>query len=312
MRNIQFGIIGNMGPEADLVFQDRIRTVSVRRGAKTDQEHIGVVIVRNPDIPDRSQAINEGGADPVPELLNAVRALEKNHVQYAVMSCNTAHFFRERVQKKTDILLLDMLKETVNVVQADHPNAKVGLLATTGTCNTGIYDQYLQTAKIDFAKPDAISQENHVHSAIYGERTGEKTPDGKEIRKPEGIKAGKYAENAERLAQAIEILQQEKGVNTIILGCTELPLVQDRLEARFPHIAFLDPMQAVAEKAVALYHVAQEKYAALPEKKILPQPHRLRDVKTFDEQALYIAVKAKTARRPLFFRALSSLRAAFG
>ncbi|MDR9829724.1 amino acid racemase [Vibrio sp. FNV 38] len=256
MKKVRFGVIGNMGPEADALFQDIVAKKEIEHGALKDQDHMGMIVVKNPDIPDRSEAINEGGKDPVAEMVNSASILEQVNVQFAVMTCNTAHFFRERVQEQTNVYIVDMLKTTVDLIKEDDPEAVVGILCTNGTYNSGIYDTYLDSANLVFVKPEGYEQEHYVHSAIYGEATGEKTECGQAIRETNGIKSGEFTNNANLLAKAIEKLQL-KQVTTIILGCTELPLVRDILEERFPHITFIDPMEAVADRVVTLYQRAQ-------------------------------------------------------
>ncbi|MEZ8965116.1 hypothetical protein BCT86_03625 [Vibrio breoganii] len=258
MKKLLFGVIGNMGPEADALFQDIVAKKEMEHGALKDQEHMGMLVVKNPDIPDRSEAINEGGEDPVRELLKSAQLLERNNVRFAVMTCNTAHYFRERVQQCTGVYIVDMLKTTVDTIKAQDPESIVGILCTNGTYNSGIYDQYLEDAHLVFVKPDSYSQEHYVHSAIYGEVTGEKTQCGQDIRIKNGIKSGVFERNAELLAKAVQPLA-DKGVSTVILGCTELPLVRNLLQKQFPDIHFIDPMEAVADRVVSIYNTAEER-----------------------------------------------------
>ncbi|GAM55109.1 aspartate racemase [Vibrio ishigakensis] len=110
MKKILFGVMGNMGPEADALFQDIVAKKEIEHGALKDQDHMGMLVVKNPDIPDRSEAINEGGQDPVPEMVKSAKMLERNNAMFAVMTCNTAHYFREQVQKQTRTYIVDMLK----------------------------------------------------------------------------------------------------------------------------------------------------------------------------------------------------------
>ncbi|MEZ9131616.1 hypothetical protein BCU93_18485 [Vibrio breoganii] len=258
MKKLLFGVIGNMGPEADALFQDIVAKKEMEHGALKDQDHMGMLVVKNPDIPDRSEAINEGGEDPVRELLKSAQLLERNNVRFAVMTCNTAHYFRERVQQCTGVYIVDMLKTTVDTIKAQDPESIVGILCTNGTYNSGIYDQYLEDAHLVFVKPDSYSQEHYVHSAIYGEVTGEKTQCGQDIRIKNGIKSGVFERNAELLAKAVQPLA-DKGVSTVILGCTELPLVRNLLQKQFPDIHFIDPMEAVADRVVSIYNTAEER-----------------------------------------------------
>ncbi len=258
MKKVRFGVMGNMGPEADALFQDIVAKKEIEHGALKDQNHMGMIVVKNPDIADRSEAINEGGKDPVPEMVNSANILQQVQVQFAVMTCNTAHFFRERVQQQTDVYILDMLSTTVDAIKAQNPEAIVGILCTNGTYNSGIYDTYLTKANLVFVKPERFQQEHYVHSAIYGEVTGEKTECGQSIRTNNGIKAGEFVHSAALLTQAITSLK-EQGVTTIILGCTELPLVRKALQQSFPTMTFIDPMEAVADRAVILYKQAEQR-----------------------------------------------------
>ncbi|CAK1771945.1 aspartate racemase [Vibrio crassostreae] len=165
-----------------------------------DQDHMAMIAVKNSDIPDRSEAINEGGIDPVPELIESACILEHANVQFGVMTCNTAHYFRPEVQKHTNVYIVDMLQTTVDQNKEQNPESIVGILCTNGTYNSGIYDRYLTDANLVFVKPDAFEQEHNVHSAIYGEVTGEMTACGQAIRETNGIKAGEFDRNAALLA----------------------------------------------------------------------------------------------------------------
>ncbi|CAM4215143.1 aspartate/glutamate racemase family protein [Vibrio agarivorans] len=288
MKKVRFGVIGNMGPEADALFQDIVAKMEIEHGALKDQDHMGMIVVKNPDIPDRSEAINEGGKDPVPEMVKSAKLLEQVNVQFAVMTCNTAHYFRERVQAKTDVYIVDMLKTTVDRIKAENPESVVGILCTNGTYNSGIYDTYLQQENLVFVKPDSYAQEHYVHSAIYGETTGEKTACGQAIRETNGIKSGEFERNAELLSKAIERFQTQ-GVTSVILGCTELPLVRNILQQKFPDIQFIDPMEAVADRVVCLYKQAEERTEIDDREGLLQDPM---DVHTDQEIVDYIVSRA--------------------
>ncbi|SHH77008.1 aspartate/glutamate racemase family protein [Ferrimonas marina] len=292
MKEILFGVMGNMGPEADALFQDILAKEEIKAGAMKDQDHMGVVVVKNPDIPDRSEAINEGGQDPVPEMVKSAQAMERLGVQFAVMTCNTAHYFREAVQAHTDVYLVDMLKATSDRIKAKDPESVVGVLCTNGTYNSGIYDRYLQASGLVFVKPSPEVQEHCVHSAIYGEVTGEKSAGGQALRQPNGIKSGVFEPNAERLIEAINKMEQQ-GVNTVILGCTELPLVRGLLEQRLPHIHFVDPMEVIATDVIEVYKQAE---ALLNSGLLSSVPRQVMAIANNRDLAGYVAAQAAQRR----------------
>lgn len=251
MKKITLGVIGNMGPEADELFQARVRKAT---GAPTDQGSVQMIVVKNPDIPDRTEAILNNGPSPVSEILESFTKLENNDVQMAVMPCNTAHYFRGDIQAETEIVILDMLEATIRAIAKKNPTARIALLATNGTVEAGIYDQYLEKAGFTSAlKPQGNDQENLVHAAIYGPLNGDGV-----MRTPSGIKAGQKEDPAKLLGQAVEKLV-DQGADSVILGCTELPIVQELLEQSFPQVTFVDPMEEVAELAVQLSRMAEER-----------------------------------------------------
>ena len=62
MKQHTIGILGGMGPEATL---DCFGKIIKNTAAKTDTEHIRVIIDSNPGIPDRIVAILGDGQSPV-------------------------------------------------------------------------------------------------------------------------------------------------------------------------------------------------------------------------------------------------------
>ena len=67
------GILGGMGP---LATADLFEKITLLTKAETDRDHIRVYIDSNTNIPDRTAAILNGGADPVPEMADALKHLE--------------------------------------------------------------------------------------------------------------------------------------------------------------------------------------------------------------------------------------------
>src|ERR1700747_2445684 len=70
------GIIGNVGPEADELLQRLIRLEATAHGAKKDQDYLPMIVVKNPEITDRTLAIFEGGKSPVVGIVKSCQILE--------------------------------------------------------------------------------------------------------------------------------------------------------------------------------------------------------------------------------------------
>jgi aspartate racemase len=223
------GILGGMGPAATVDLFDRIvKATPVRR----DQDHLPIVIVNNPAVPDRSQAILHGGADPTPAMAAGLRQLAGMGADFAVIACNTAHYYLDALRIQSQIPILDMIQETAQVIhRADRDVERVGILATTGTLAAGLYQQVLTKAGLaTLATTESETEE--VMDAIFGDY---------------GIKRCGPNSRAQQQLQAVGQRLIDRGAQALILGCTELPLVLKDGDLPIPLIA---SNQALAEAAV--------------------------------------------------------------
>ena len=133
--------------------------------AARDQDFPHVIVDCNTDIPDRTAAVLRGGEDPVPQLVRSANTLAAAGADVLIMPCNTAHWFYDDLCLRTHLPVLHMLRLTADHLERTGVNA-VGLLATDGTIQTGIYENLLSGRGIRVIKPDAPGQ-RRVMSAIY-------------------------------------------------------------------------------------------------------------------------------------------------
>ena len=66
------GVLGGMGPEATSVFFQRLVQLTP---ARRDQEHLKIVVINNPKIPDRTAHISGIGKSPIPALAEGAQDL---------------------------------------------------------------------------------------------------------------------------------------------------------------------------------------------------------------------------------------------
>lgn len=217
------GIIGGMGPEATVSFYSRIIGLTK---VSCDQDHYRVVIDSNAKIPDRTSAILNGTESPLPALIETAKNLEKLGVEVAGIPCITAHYYLNDLRKNTAIKIVSAIESVNDVLLRDYKDKTIGILATTGTVTTGIFDRQLQN-KIIYPVKD--SQEKKVMEAIYGQ---------------EGIKKiGKTKRSLNLLIAAGNELI-ERGAEVIIAGCTEIGVI---LNQDHVNCALIDPMDVLAE-----------------------------------------------------------------
>lgn len=222
------GIIGGMGPEATAeLYMKIIKATKVNR----DQDHFRVIIDSNPKIPDRTQAILNNGESPVEAIVETAKNLEKSGVDIGCLPCITSHYFIEEIQKQIAFKILNALEELNIYLKDNYPQVKnIGILATTGTIKTNLFNKYLLDFNIVYV--DSTTQSEKVMDAIYGEG---------------GIKRGNTKGKPLKLLTEASQELVDKGAEIIIAGCTEITLALKPHNINKP---LIDPMDVVAESIV--------------------------------------------------------------
>jgi len=201
------GIVGGMGPEAGV---DLTRKIIQLTPATRDQDHIHVILDNDTSIPDRTAFILGRGENPLPYLLRSVNRLKSVGAEIFAMACNTAHYFYDEIVRITGVYMLHIAKESLRELETLNIEGRVGLMGTKGVVVGKVYEGF----NYDIVYPD----QRHLDmlmEAIYG------------------IKAGTYEKPAQLIDQVISHLVK-KGVAAIIMACTEIPLVKDRLHCLVP------------------------------------------------------------------------------
>ena len=213
MNKKTIGILGGMGPLATV---DLFRKITVHTDARSDQEHPRVVIDSNTDIADRTEALLHGGADPTPEMIKSAQHLERIGADVLIMPCNTAHCFYDAVAASVSVPMLHMIALTRDALR-ERGVKRAGLLATDGTVQTGIYQCGFADSGIALLTPEGGDQAA-VMGVIY-----------------DGVKSGDPAYGTAAFRRCCEHLLA-RGAETLVLGCTELPLAFELYHLDYPAV----------------------------------------------------------------------------
>ena len=220
------GILGGMGPEATL---DLYRHIIALTPATKDQDHIRVLILSNPKIPDRTKAIAEGGESPLDSLIESAMLLMRAGAGIIAMPCNAAHYYLPEMQPKVSVPILDMIAETCSKLCRNLPTAKtVGLIASLGGVRSGVYQIALAEAGIDILIPSDAEQREIENGIAH-------------------VKAGTHSRSTQETFQSIGNRLFRSGAGAVILGCTEVPLAFDPNHVNYPT---LNSTRILAEAAV--------------------------------------------------------------
>lgn len=221
------GILGGMGPEATLLFYEKIIKFTK---AKKDQEHIPTFIYSNTKIPDRTSCILKGKHQKIiKELQTSAKVLENSGASLITIPCNTSHYYLKEIKASVKIPVLDMISETAQHINKNYKKErKIGLLATSGTLQTKIYQKEFKPLGITLVIPGEKDQRK-VMRAIYN------------------VKASGFSEESKILLEkVIKNFRERYGIKLIVLGCTELPL----LFREEKHPMIIDPMDILARTAI--------------------------------------------------------------
>ena len=226
------GILGGMGPEATL---DCFGKIIKNTPAKSDRDHIRVVMDSNPGIPDRIAAILGEGESPVSALIAGCRGLEKTGADFIIIPCVTVHFFLPQIQAQTPLPILSIFDAVAEAIQGDFPAAKtVGLLGTVATVESGLIQKRLAQDKIHTLVPDS-AQQSKIVDAI------------KDIKDTRPSRTKSEITNALIEAARSLIDKEPDGADAIIAGCTEIPLA---LAQEHLPVPYFDSLTILARAAI--------------------------------------------------------------
>ncbi|MCC7465607.1 MAG: aspartate/glutamate racemase family protein [Saprospiraceae bacterium] len=215
------GIVGGIGPMAGV---DLYRQIVENTNARTDQEHLPVLLASLPnEITDRTSfLLGKTVQNPASALARVIMLLNNAGCSHVGIACNTAHAPQifEPMQELLGVMgarveLVHMIEEVIRAI-LDHPDQprQIGILSTTGTYTTRIYQNRLEAEGLIPVMLDYPTHEALVQRAIYE------------------IKAAstQIPPSPIKLINEAIVLLKNQGAEALVLGCTEIGMVADQLE----------------------------------------------------------------------------------
>jgi aspartate racemase len=225
------GILGGMGPRATAAFYEHLITMT---DASCDQEHLHVVIDSFPQIPDRTDFLLGRGDDPRPAMIHGLERLRAAGCAFAVIPCNTANVFRVELAETVGLEVVDWIG-LATAAATDRGYTRIGILATTGTLSSRVYQMALADAGALAISPSPREQAV-IMNAIYGVH---------------GVKAGDRTGSARDDLAVVAGNLVGRGAQGLLLACTELPLVAPEGDSIWGGMA-VDPSTVVARAVIQM------------------------------------------------------------
>ena len=203
MNTKKIGIIGGVGPQStQYIYSKIIEFSQLKYGAANNSDYPQILIESVP-VPDFiSDTAHVENAKEM--LIKSAQSLAKAGATRLCIGSNTVHILLDELQNSTDIEFISMI-ELVAKKCVNHGLHKVGLLGTPVLVKSGLYEHALNRQNVEVVLP--TESEIEISDSII-----------------RGVIAGQKSFN--RKQEYIGALNDlfGRGAETIILGCTELPM----------------------------------------------------------------------------------------
>lgn len=221
---MRLGVIGGLGPMATAYYLELVVRMT---DAARDQEHPEIVILNIPSIPDRTAYIlGRSVESPLEPMVELGKQLKDLGATVLATPCITAHYFHEALQQGIGLPLIHGIRCTAQTLR-DAGVRKVGLMATDGTVQSGIFQRQVEELGMELVLPGEEGQRG-VMTLIYDQ-----------------VKAGLEPDMA--LFATIRDELRSKGAQAVVLGCTELSLLKKQQDLGS---GILDALEVLAKESV--------------------------------------------------------------
>jgi len=200
----RIGILGGMSPESTTIYYEYItRTYRERFGDHGYPE----ILILSVSFQEFMDWMREDRWDLITEkIVEGLTHLHKGGADFGLIATNTMHAVFDEVEKRSPMPLISIVDATAEEVRKERLQV-VGLLGSTFTMGGDFYKKKLLSYSIDTIVPGKKDQE-YVNRVIFEELVN-----------------GQILQSSRKgFIRIIEDLK-DRGVQGVILGCTEIPLL---------------------------------------------------------------------------------------
>lgn len=207
MNKKAIGILGGMGPGASVYMYKTLIDLSIKYFGAKDNQDFPEIILYSVSVPDFISS-NKYKNKAKNMLKKRLERFNQNDVLCLSIACNTAHILLPALQKISKAPFVSMIEEVVQIVSKTNVK-KVGLIATPATIKFKLYQNALAKRNIKSVIPTKTqirTLDNIIRNVI----------------------SGKILKSDTKKIFVIANSLRKNGAESIILGCTETPLVFPR------------------------------------------------------------------------------------
>ncbi len=201
----KIGLIGGVGPESTVDYYKQIISAFNTRYKELAYPEI---IIYSANLNELMTLVNAKKWSKLTEwLLEKINVLYNAGADFAAIASNTPHIVFNKIKSKSPIPLLSIVEETCNKAQ-EMKFKKIGLMGTKLTMEADFYKEPFISKGISIVVPNEKEQQL-IHHKLFSE-----------------IELGIIKEETrDEFLRIIKRMKEENNIDSLILGCTELPLI---------------------------------------------------------------------------------------
>lgn len=201
----KLGLVGGLGPESTILYYHDL-VYGVQK--KTGKELFPNLSIESVNVFEALDFCKKEDYDGLTAyLMDSINNLIKSGADFIALSANTPHIVFDRLQELATVPLVSIIEATCEEAKKQHLQ-KLGLLGTIFTMTGDFYKKPFINAGIEIITPTA-EEMDFVNYKVANELE-------RGIVKEETLKD---------FQKIITRMKNEQGIEAIILGCTEIPLL---------------------------------------------------------------------------------------
>ena len=223
------GIIGGIAPGSTIEYYRLL--IEMYRQRKPDGSY-PPIIINSIDLKKMLGLIAANELEAVTNYLaDEVNKLVQAGADFGLLASNTPHIVFDGIQKQSSIPLISIVEATVSAAKALGLKI-VGLFGTRFTMQEQFYADVFERDEIKLIVPDSKDQD-YIHDKYMNE-----------------LIPGVFRdETRDALLRIVDRLKEERGIEGLILGGTELPLILH--DETYHGVRLLDTTRIHVERAMA-------------------------------------------------------------
>jgi len=212
----KIGIICGLGPESTVEYY---KGIVEKFRYSTDEPVYPEILLYSLNMYQFLEMVESNQWNGVIELLlNSIEALYRAGAEFAAIASNTPHIVFNEVKSKSPILIISIVEATRSKV-LEMGLKRIGLMGTKFTMQSDFYQKVFSHNDLPIIVPNPNEQQE-IHDKLMNE-----------------IELGIIKDTTrQRLLDIVGRMVKDDSIDSLVLGCTELPLILDKEEYGIPFL----------------------------------------------------------------------------